>query len=139
MRCTYFGIVLNTTGKTKLVFYSAVGTLCLNTIMNIAFYKIMGVVGPALATLLSGLIMGTLQLVFSSRLINVKFSEIFPWKNMALTVLVNLALGVVFHFAHKILLPGNIQAVVLAVVWGVAYCLIMMKPAKYYWKKLKSV
>ena len=139
LRCTYFGIVLNTTGKTKLVFYSAVGTLCLNTIMNIAFYKIMGVVGPALATLLSGLIMGTLQLVFSSRLINVKFSEIFPWKNMALTVLVNLALGVAFHFVHKILLPGNIQAVVLAVVWAVVYCLIMMRPAKYYWKKLKSV
>lgn len=139
LKCTYFGIVLNTTGKTRIVLYSALGTLVLNTIMNIVFYKLMGVSGPALATLMSGVIMGTFQLVFSSRFINVKFSQIFPWKNMGLIVLLNIVLGIVFSIIHTKLFPGNFQAVILAAVWGVIYALILLKPGKYYWRKLKAV
>ena len=139
LKCTYFGIVLNTTGKTKIVLYSALGTLALNTIMNILFYKMLGVTGPALATLMSGVIMGTFQLVFSSKLIKVKFSHIFPWRNMGLIILLNIVLGIVFSIVHLNFFPGNFQAIILAAVWGLIYCLILFKPGLYYWRKLKTV
>jgi hypothetical protein len=139
LRCTYFGMVLNTTGKTKIVLYSAIGTLCLNVIMNIALYQLIGVTGPALATLLASVAMNTFQLLFSSRLIHVKFSRIFPWKNMAVILALNAALGLAFHFIHIRLFPGWFQAIVLAAAWGVVYGLILLKPGKRYWRKLKTV
>lgn len=139
LKCTYFGIVMNTTGKTRIILYSAIGTLVLNTIMNIAFYKIIGVIGPALATFLSGVIMVAFQLVFSSKLIHVKFSQIFPWKNMATLISLNILLGIVFRFIHITLLPGDFQAVALAIVWGLVYCLILLIPGKKLWQKLRSI
>ena len=138
LKCTYFGMVLNTTGKTKIVLYSAIGTLCLNTVMNIGFYYLLGVIGPALATLLSGLTMGMFQIIFSSKLINVNFSKIFPWKNIGLIMLLNAAFGRVFHFIHVNFLPNNSHAIILAGIWGIVYCLILIRPGKYYWRKLKN-
>lgn len=139
LRCTYFGIVLSATGKTKMIFYSALGTLVLNTIMNIVFYNIMGVIGPALATFLSSAVMQTFQLKFSSKITRIKFSKIFPWKNIALISLLNILLGIFFYFIHQQLFPGSFQAVILAIIWGIVYCLILFKPGKAYWKKLKQV
>ena len=139
LKCTYFGIVLNSTGNTKLILYSALGTLVLNTIMNIGFYHLFGVVGPALATLVSGIMMNLFQLIFSSRIINVKFKDIFPWKNIAIIVLINISLGLIFYYIHIALFPGNFQAIILAVLWGIVYFFILLKPGKNYWRKLKSV
>ena len=139
LRCTYFGIVLNTTGKTRLILYSAIGTLCLNAVMNVVFYRLIGVTGPALATLLASVAMNTFQLLFSSRLIRVKFSRIFPWKNMAVILALNVALGIAFHFIHIRLFPGWLQAIALAAAWGVVYGLLLLKPGKRYWRKLKTI
>ena len=139
LKCTYFGIVLNTTGKTKIVFYSSIATLCLNSLMNVVLYKTMGVTGPALATLLSSGIIGMLQIWFSSKIIGIKFVHIFPWKNMAIIVLLNLVLGAVFYIIHIKFFSGCYQAIVLAALWGIIYGLILLKPAKRYWTRLRSV
>ena len=139
LKCTYFGIILNTTGKTKLVLYCTIGAFCVNIVLNFILYQIIGMAGPALATLLSGLTIAFLQLFLSSKQINVRFANIFPWKNIGVILLVNVILGGIFYTIHKKFFSENYQAVILAVVWGIAYLAILLKPAKNYWARLKTV
>lgn len=42
LRVTYFGMILNSIGKTKFIFYSSILALILNVILNYIFYLIFG-------------------------------------------------------------------------------------------------
>ena len=139
LKCTYFGMVLNTTGKTKMVLYSSIGTLALNCILNYILFQILGTVGPALATAISSLIMGLCQLLFSAKLTKIPFSLFFPWKNIAVLTLVNVALGAAFFSVHRLVFPGNWQAVVLAGLWAISYVAIISVPGKKLWKRMREV
>lgn len=142
LRFTYFGIVLNATGNTKIIFYSSLLSLGLNLILNYVFYLMFGFIGPALATLASILLMQLFQLIITVIIMDVKFKSIFPWKNIAFITLVNLAMGAFFAFL-KYLLPlhliigGILESVILGFTWFTIYSLIMSMRIKEYWLALK--
>ncbi len=158
MRCTYYGMVLNSIGKTGFIFWCSIGALASNTILNIILFKVFAVfdqsmLAPAVATLISTTAMALLQLAVTAKSLKVKFSEIFPWKQSALILLVNIAFGVLFYFI-KILAPidtwfGNttllgkavdgsiVESLILGCVWGITYFIVMFKPIKKKWRNLK--
>lgn len=143
LRCTYFGMILNTTGHTKFIFYSSLGSLALNLALNYLFYYLFGFIGPAIASLISQLLIDLLQLLWSSRLLKIRFSEIFPWRRLAAVLLINIAAAAVFMLL-KLLLPlegyvGAVwEAVILGVVWFVLAALLQMKKIKRDWINIKS-
>lgn len=139
MKCTYFGMALNSKGKTKLILYCAIGTLVLNTVLNVVLYMALGIIGPAIATILSQVLMNTLQLGLTSKILKVPFGRIFPWKYTVILLVINLLFAVSFMLIHKHAIPGNWQAVMLAVVWGVLYFSLLYKPGRKMWKHLKEV
>ncbi len=158
MRCTYYGMVLNSIGKTGFIFWCSVGALGSNVVLNVVLFKIFELFGqsmlaPAVATLISTTAMALLQLTVTSKTLGVKFSQIFPWKKAACILLVNIAFGVVFFFAKKlspldrvfgeITLAGKaldgsvIESVMLGCVWAVTYFALMFKTIKKKWRNLK--
>lgn len=139
LKCTYFGMVLNTTGNTRLVLWSAIGALVVNAILNWALYLLLGVIGPAVATLAAAVLMNLFQLVFSCRITGVAFSRILPWRNLLGLTALNAAFAAAFIALHRFVLPGVWQAVVLAAVWGALYGALLRKPAMRRWKQLKSI
>lgn len=136
LKCTYFGMVLNTTGNTKKVLYCSIGSLMLNAILNFALFHRLGVIGPALATVLSCLAMQMLQLVFSSRITGVSFIKIFPWKDIVILTIINCLFAVLFGMIHTYLLPGIWTAVVLAAVWGCAYLFVIRTKIALWWQRI---
>lgn len=136
LKCTYFGMVLNTTGNTKKVLYCSIGSLVLNAILNFALFHRLGVIGPALATVLSCLAMQMLQLVFSSRITGVSFRKIFPWKDIGILTVINCWFAVLFGMIHTYLLPGIWTAVVLAAVWGCAYLFVIRTKIALWWQRI---
>lgn len=138
LKCTYFGIVLNTTGHTKMVLVCSLCSLALNVVLNFALFQICGIIGPALATVLSSLIMQTLQLVFSSRITGIKFRDIFPWKDILVLTLMNCLFALLFRAVHTYLFPGIGTAVVLAAVWGGVYLLVIRNKIGLWWHRLNN-
>lgn len=159
LRCTYFGMILNSKGKTKYVFYSSIGSLVLNLILNYLFYYLFGFTGPAVASFLSLFIIAGLQVFWSAKFTDVSMREIFPWKQLLKSLLINgVFAGVVY--AAKMLLPldkffysllgdiafmdigkysGDIaEAVVLGIVWLGLYAAVMFKSLKTKWHLLNS-
>ena len=126
--------------------------------LNILLFKVFELFGqsmlaPAVATLISTTAMAVLQLAVTARSLEMRFREIFPWKESAIILLVNIAFGTVF-WAVKEIIPlerafsgimisdktldgGVIESVILGCVWGIAYFGVMFKTIKKKWRNLK--
>ena len=141
LRCTYFGMLLNANGKTKFIFYSSIGSLVLNLGLNFLFYYLFGFIGPAIATFVSTGIMQLLQLIYSSKIVKIKFKNIFPWGNMLKILVINGVLGIAFYFAHyylgKVIEP-IVSAILLGIIWGVCDIGLLLKMISKNWKVLNK-
>ena len=110
----------------------------MNVILNVVLFRLTGITGPALATVLSGLTMQMLQLAFSSSITGVSFRKIFPWKEILLLTLLNCVLALVFGLVHRNLLPGLWTAVALAAGWGIVYLYVIKKKISLWWLRLNQ-
>ncbi len=141
LRCTYFGILLNAYGKTKKIFYCSILSLALNAVLNPLFYWMFGMIGPAIATFISLLVVLLLQLLMTAKLMKIRFCDVFPWGKSAIIIGLNGLMAIVFFFVKKILpldkYLGSIgEALLLGIVWSALYFLLMRKKMKLAWNKL---
>lgn len=143
LRITYFGIILNSVGKTKFIFWSSIIALGLNVVLNYVLFFAIGFVGPALATLISILVVNALQLIVSAKLTNVPFKRIFPWGELLKITIINAVWGVACYVVLSVLNIGVsythiIISIVIGVVITALYLLVMRKKIIYLWRELNS-
>ena len=143
LRCTYFGILLNAYGKTKQIFYCSILSLMLNVVLNPLFYWLFGMIGPAIATFISVLVVLLLQLALTAKLMNVSFSEVFPWSKSAIIIGINSLFAIVFFYIKKTIpletLVGSIyEALILGAIWTILYYLVMRKRIRLVWHKMNN-
>jgi len=142
LRVTYWGMILNCIGKTKMVLYSSIGSLVINVILNYILYLIFGMIGPAIATLISITLMTLWQLRVTSKKINISFKKIIPWIKLLKIVLFNLVLGSVAYFINISLgtqldFIGYMRCGLIIVVWAALYFRFHYKNIRIIWKRLK--
>lgn len=130
LRTTYFGMLLNSKGKTKFIFYSSIASLVLNLILSYLFYLLFGFIGPALASFAAIGLVNLLQLITTGKILNVPFKQIFPWSELGKISVINLLLGVSFFllnqfFASIFLINPVIVAIIIGCLWLMLYIFIM--------------
>ena len=130
LRTTYFGIILNSIGKTKFIFYISIASLFLNLALSFLFYKLFGFIGPALASFASIGLVNFLQLKATGKILNIPFRNIFQWKELGRISVINLLLGSFFYVSFQILsqlvsLNTYILTVVIGCFWTMLYIFIM--------------
>lgn len=143
LRITYFGMILNSKGKTKFILYSSIASLVLNLGLNILFVMWLGLIGPAIATAISIFIVQVLQLIISSKEMKVRFNKIFGWFRMLIVLLVNFAFASVFLLIKwKMDLTTSRKDILISIglgaVWSVIYFVIMIKPFKKVWYEINN-
>lgn len=143
LRCTYFGMMLNATGKTKPVLYSSIGSLLLNTVLNYICYSLFGFIGPAIATFISTVAMAMYQLVYTCKKLQVSFREIFPWKQCGTFLLINAFLGTICYVSKEVLckvIPVNsiVLAICLGGIWGATFIALNFRSIKRQWTFLNK-
>lgn len=141
LRVTYFGIILNSIGKTSYIFWASLISLLLNTFLNYIMYLYLGFVGPAISTFLSIGIVGILQIFVSAKFVNISFKKIFPWKNMLQITIINLVIGSSAYGVNFIMIKKlNIYDVWSSFTIGSAitfvYFLTFKTRVLILWKKL---
>lgn len=143
LRCTYYGMILNATGKTKFILYSSLGSLATNLVLNFVLYFKLGSIGPAIATLIALCVIQGIQLLATCKVMNKKFKEIFPWMNLFKLTSLNLVIAIIFWIIKKYLMLeetlGNIgEAIVLGVIWSLVTCLLLKLIVEKDWRKVNS-
>ena len=98
-------------------------------------------IGPAVATFLSMLLVSLWQIYRTARCAGVLFAQAFPWKRLGMITLVNVGFGVLFYGAKQILpLQQGItslgESLLLGICWSMLYLFVMRKSVKRAWKGL---
>lgn len=121
LRFTNITIVLSAAGKTaKLMLYS-IGSLVVNIILNVVLYQLMGVPGPAVATLLTTLGVGMLILYSGAKELNTTLGALFDGKFFALFMAENLILTVLLYGVQMALAQLGLHYFVILVIICGAY------------------
>lgn len=66
-RVTYYGMVLNALGHTKTILKASIATMIINLVLDLLLYNFCGLIGPAIATLVSVAVMNIYQLLLTRK------------------------------------------------------------------------
>ena len=75
-------LILTAAGKSKRIMAYSIASLGINLVLNIFFYYIWGMIGPAIATLIAAFIYAFLILNSTIKIIQAKWSDIFNWREV---------------------------------------------------------
>ncbi len=84
LRFASMHLVLTAANKAKTLMIYSIGSLILNFVLNIGCYYLFGLVGPAIATLISAVVYTWLVMRKSIQCINARWTEIFHVKEISL-------------------------------------------------------
>lgn len=125
IRFTNMTLILSAAGKTRTIMMLGLTSITMNAILNVVLYRLVGLPGPAIATLLSVLITGMLMLAFGAKELGTHIRGLFDGKYLAVFALENLAAVAVFSAVQRWLVGMGLHyLLVLALVCG-AYGLLM--------------
>ena len=126
LRFTNITMVLTAAGKTGKLMILSVGALAANVLLNIVLFHIMGVPGPAVATLLTTLGVGLLILHYGAKELKTTLSALFDGKFFVLFMAENLILTVALYGAQMALARLGLHYFVILVIICGAYAGIML-------------
>ena len=143
LRTTYFGIILNSIGKTKFILYSSLLSLILNCVLNVMFFYLFGFIGPAIATFISMGFVGIVQLLVTSSKIHISFKRLFPWKKLLNITFANVFLGslsfsVIQYFKVGIDIDDIIFSILIGIICMGIYFILLRKRIIVLWRKLNN-
>ena len=133
LRFTNITLLLAVAGKTKYLMFLSFGTLGANAVLNVVLYRVMGLAGPALATLLVTFATGVLILHLSARVLDTGLGSLFDLKCLSIFAVVSTGLTLGLYQGQKWLASTGMNYVLVLMVTGGVYGLVM---AALYGKRL---
>lgn len=142
-RVTYFGLLLNARGKSRTILYCSCASLLINILLNYTFFYMFGFAGPALASLVSVVVVQLLQLFATAREYVVPFSKVFPWLRLLKITMLNLLIGIAMWAVLQAFQIGTqgrdlLIAILVGAGFLLVYALSMRKHMKHLWAKIGS-
>lgn len=126
LRFTNITLVLSAAGKTGKLMFLGMGTLAANAVLNVALYGLMGVTGPAVATLVTTLGSGILILRLGAKELRTKMHRFFDLKYLALFAGESLAAVALLYFVQKWMSGTGISYLLILVAVGAVYGIGML-------------
>jgi O-antigen/teichoic acid export membrane protein len=141
-RVTYFGMLLNASGRTRAIMITSIAGLAMSVPLNYILLTTIGIIGPAVSTLLTVIGVNVVQLALSARLTAVSFVEIFPWKRLSILLLINGAASFAVYILVRLVGLGTSArdvgiAIGIGILWTVIYVLAMRRSLSRVWRMIR--
>ena len=140
MKFASMHLILTASGKAKLLMAYSSAFLAANIVLNIILFHILGIIGPAIATLLVTAGYTYLILRKSTLTLNAKWSEVFDIKDIITFIIGLAATSAVFFVLNRWLLSVGIQQYIAMILtmggFGLSSLLIFRKRIQ---RVLKSI
>lgn len=102
-RFTYFGMIPSALGKTKLILLYTTISILTNVALNYPFFLSFGMIGPAIATIISMFLSAALYFIHSLKLVNLKFRDVIRLRYLSGLVVI-FGIGILLQvLVHNIL------------------------------------
>ena len=133
-------VVLSGAGKSQILMYISFITLALNAIFNVVSFKCMGIIGPALTTLLLTIVMIAALLHFGARELHTKVINLFYKREMLSIGIEIVIVGFISNrlslFLHEC---GASEFVILLCSYGIYLIIMCLLNWKRVLKLLKEL
>ena len=123
---TNITLVMSASGKTGKLMLISFGGLGLNVLLNPVMYKLMGVTGPAVATLVTTVLLGITILSFGARELDSSVSRLFDLKFLGIFLLENCGALFLLSLLRMHLAAVKFHYFATIIVIGVLYCGILL-------------
>lgn len=123
---TNLTLVLSAGGRTKLLMGLGIGALGLNLVLNVVLFQLLGIIGPALATLLTTLILGICILSSGAKVLKTGIGRLFDRKRLCLFTVELAAVVAVFSGLRRVLEGWNLHYVAVLLIVGGGSALSML-------------
>jgi O-antigen/teichoic acid export membrane protein len=90
---TTYGIVARVSGKTRSIFYATVINVMTNIVLSCLLVPYLGAIGAAITTVFCVLIGSSYHIFMSCKLLNVSWTQIFPWGFLVRLLTISLIAG----------------------------------------------
>lgn len=108
--------ILSGAGKSTILMRISIITLIANAIFNVIAYKAIGMIGPAVVTLVLTVIMTIMMLHYGSKEIHCRIIDLFEWKEILIVGLEIIGFGFAAHMLASLLMNIiGINSIVLIV------------------------
>ncbi len=133
-------LILSAAGKTKTLMIMSFCSLVGNIIANIALYYVMGITGPAFATLLTSAATALFLLWSSSKALECRLKDFFDAKYLARFMAICAVAAVPFYFAQRwfVSLGWSYLAIIVVIFGGYALTLGLLH-LKRFLRSLKQI
>jgi O-antigen/teichoic acid export membrane protein len=83
VRVTVFGAILQSLGETRQILYASIFMLAVKALTSVALFKMLGPVGPVIASLILTGLLSVYFLFFISRRLGTNLRRVWPWLSYA--------------------------------------------------------
>lgn len=128
-------LLLSAAGKAKTIMLISLCALTLNLGLNILLYHLMGLIGPAVASLIVTVLQGLFVLLFSAKEIQTSVFKMFNKKFALLFIAELLIMGVATYFARLLLIKVISSGFI---VMAICYMLYVLPLLLLNFRKLKE-
>ncbi len=143
-RLIFFGAIFQAAGRTDLILKRAIGTLVLNTLVSYPLIYYFGIEGAAWGTVIVfwGYVI-PYCIGYCSRLLEVKWFQLMPYRQVGLMILMMIVAGVVATALQQLLPFENALVVAMTttamflVFLGPPFFLLYRKDLKGYWDTVR--
>jgi len=136
-------LVLSATGNSAILMKISLVSLGANAVLNVILFKIFGIIGPAIATLVVMLGAGMITLKCSSKAMNSTILRVFDVKELLKKTIVIVMVCMVEYLLSKVVVNFSTNNfIILAICYGsymMAALLIFKKSIIYYYKELNNI
>ena len=126
VRFTNITMVLTAAGKTKKLMLLSVGSLLVNAILNVILYRLIGIVGPAVATLITTLSLGLTIMSEASKVMDTRLGSLFDVRFLTRFASVSAIFVFLFHVMQRFLERMDVHYFLILVIICGGYVLFML-------------
>ena len=129
-------IVLSATGQTKIMMYTSLGSLVLNSIFNVASFKVFGIFGPAIVTLIISVCSTCVLLYFGARTLKSSVFNLFKFDELILigleTSMLGLIMNYILNYIDRFMSLPTISTLFILLLFGIILIIINYKAVYKY-------
>ncbi len=140
MQFTNITLILSASGKTKTLMLLSGGSIVLNIGMNFLLFHLLGVIGPAIATLLITSLTGAAILYFSAKKLGTRITGFFDFRYLIRLLAENIAAVTVLACLRNLLESAGLNnLLILLLICGTYYVILLALNKKRLIVNLKEI
>lgn len=118
--------ILSGAGKSNILMKISIFALISNFILNIIGYKFLGILGPAVVTLILTIVMTIILLFYGSREIKTTIFMLFDFKEIGIVGVEIIIFGILAHFFAQILEIYNVPIFLIIILSYGSYLMVLL-------------